>query len=75
METEFSVVFCACAIELSIKNRCVLLFPVNFETTVRRFVSDSFSITKDIFVYLVITIRCKRHVKNCKFQFDILTVN
>jgi hypothetical protein len=28
------------------------------------------SITKDIFVYLVITIRCKRRVKNCKFQFD-----
>jgi hypothetical protein len=28
------------------------------------------SITKDIFVYFVITIRCKRRVKNCKFQFD-----
>jgi hypothetical protein len=28
------------------------------------------SITKDIFVYLVITIRCKRRVKNWKFQFD-----
>jgi hypothetical protein len=28
------------------------------------------SITKDIFVYLVITIRCKQRVKNCKFQFD-----
>ena len=28
------------------------------------------SIRKDIFMYLVITIRCKRRVKNCKFQFD-----
>ena len=28
------------------------------------------SITKDIFVYHAITIRCKRRVKNCKFQFD-----
>jgi hypothetical protein len=28
------------------------------------------SITKDIFVYLVITIRSKLRVKNCKFQFD-----
>jgi hypothetical protein len=39
----------------------VLLFPVNCETTV---------FTKDIFLYLVITIRCKRRGKNCKFQFD-----
>ena len=43
----------------------LLLFPVNCETTV---VLGS---TNDIFVYLVITIRCKRRVKNCKFQFDI----
>ena len=54
----------------------VLLFPVNCETTV--FLGGLsvtvLSITKDIFVYLVITIRCKRRVKNCKFLFDILTV-
>jgi hypothetical protein len=36
----------------------------------RRFVSDSFVNYEGIFVYLVITIRCKRRVKNCKFQFD-----
>ena len=50
----------------------ILLFPVNYETTV--FLGGLsvtvLSITKDIFVYLVITIRCKRRVKNCKFQFD-----
>jgi hypothetical protein len=50
----------------------VLLFPVNFETTffLGGLSVTVLSITKDIFVYLVITIRCKRRVKNCKFQFD-----
>ena len=36
----------------------------------RRFVSDSFVIYEGHICYLVITIRCKRRVKNCKFQFD-----
>jgi hypothetical protein len=50
----------------------LLLFPVNCETTVflGTLSVTVLSITKDIFVYLVITIRCKRHEKNCKFQFD-----
>jgi hypothetical protein len=39
-----------------------------------RFVSDSFVNYEGVFVNLVITIRCKRRVKNCKFQFDSLTV-
>jgi hypothetical protein len=50
----------------------VLLFPVNCETTVLLggLSVTVLSFTKDIFVYLVITIRCKLRVKNCKFQFD-----
>ena len=51
----------------------ILLFPVNCETTVflGTLSVTVLSITKDIFVYHAITIRCKRRVKNCKFQFDI----
>ena len=54
-------------------NIFVLLFPVNCETTVflGTLSVTVLSITKDIFVYHAITIRCKRRVKNCKFQFDI----
>jgi hypothetical protein len=51
----------------------ILLFPVNCETTVflGALSVTVLSITKDIFVFHAITIRCKRRVKNCKFQFDI----
>ena len=50
----------------------LLLFPVNCETTVflGALSVTVLSITKDIYVYLVITIHCKQRVKNCKFQFD-----